>query len=169
MWRGALVLVAMAGLAHADSVRAERRFSIGLAIADDVYMVDHDTTLPLPALHFGYAVSSALSIELGAGGLPLEYASHAVVAHLGVRLRLSEHALAPFVMARAGVYDDDPDEGERATFPFALAGAGIEYVRGSGLGFWLDLGAGVIRYTRGPGPSTSSVAFGGSLGVAYHF
>jgi hypothetical protein len=167
MWRSVLVLLVMARLAHADP---ERRFSVGLAIPDEVYMVDHDTTFPLPTLYFGYAATPRVSLELGAGGLPLAHESHAAIAHLGVRVRLRDHALAPFVMARAGVYDDDPDEGERATFPFVLGGAGLEYVRDSGLGFWVDVGAGVIRYTRGPGPSTTSAAsLGGSLGVAYHF
>ena len=159
MWRSALALVMVAGTAHADVDRTDRRLAIGLAIPDELYVTGHDVTVPLPTLHVGYAITAAASLELGLGGVPIGDGGRHLLGHVGARYRLTRHAVAPFVMARIGAYDHVPDEGTAGTYTFGLAGGGLEYVR-SRLALWLDVGAGVVDY-RG-----ATLAVGGSLGIS---
>jgi hypothetical protein len=105
-------------------------------------------------------VTPRASIELGVGGVPMGYGSYNLLGHIGAWYRLTESSLAPFAMLRVGAYHDEPDEGTRATYEFALAGAGLEYLVGSRLALWLDLGAGVVLYDGG------ALALAGSFGVA---
>lgn len=162
MWRVALVLVSLAGSAPAETLRREQPFAIGISMPDDIYITGHDATVPLPTLHVGYAVTPLASIELGAGGVPMGHGAYNLLAHLGARYRLTERSLAPFAMVRVGAYHNAPDEGTPATYELAIGGAGLEYLLGSRLALWLDLGAGVVNYADG-----ATLALAGSLGVAF--
>lgn len=159
MWRVGLVMVVFAGAAHAETVRHERPLAIGIALPDALYLTGHDLTVPLPTLHVGYAVTPAASIEAGVGGIPMGDGGRHILGHIGARYRLTETSLTPFGMARVGAYDNKPDEGTPATYAFALAGGGLEYVHHSGLTLWLELGAGVANV------DGATLALAGSLGV----
>ncbi len=168
-WPIVLAVVTAAGAAHADeAIRAERPLLVAVGLPDVMRMVDKDVTFPLPAIRIGYDVARRTTVELDVGGVPLPYGAHAAIAHVGVRRAFGDGAFAPYAVARAGVYDDSPDEGDGGRYPFVVGGGGIEYAGSSGLSAWLELETGVASFEN-LGERSAEWCIAGSAGIGYRF
>lgn len=164
-------MLAAVSPAAADDARPRPAGSIvvGLAIPDELYIRGRDETVPLPAPRLAWQATARLSVELGAVAIPLPYDAHLAIAHLGARWFLGEQRLGPYAVARAGIWDNKPDEGSPKTFPFAVAGAGVEYSHRWGLALWLELALGAVRDDDGAGGHSAALGIYGSAGLGYRF
>jgi hypothetical protein len=169
------VLVAIPGLAAADGgeparpARPAGSICFGLAVPEALFIHGHDVTIPLPALRVAWQVTPRISADFGAGYVPMEYESHAAIGHVGARWFASERPVAPYLLARVGIWDFNPTEGDRMKYRFALAGGGVEYTHSSGLSLWLELALGGVFYESGAGGKRTGVDLGsyGSTGIGY--
>lgn len=170
-----LALVAAPGLASAEGgaparpARPAGSVLLGIAVPDELFIHGHDATVPLPALRVALQVTPRISADLGAGYVPAAYGSHFAIGHLGARWFASERPVGPYLLARVGIWDDDPDEGGRTKYGFAVAGGGVEYTHSSGLSLWLELALGGVLHESGPGGDRTEVDLGiyGSAGIGY--
>ncbi len=140
-------------------------------MTDAPLILDGDAWLvPLPALRVAWQATPRLGLDLGAGMMPLEYRSHVAIGHLGVRWSAGDGPLGPYLLARAGIWDFDPDEGTRTTSPFAVAGGGLEYTDASGFSLWTELGILGLRMETTSWEMTShdmQLGVYGSIGIGY--
>ncbi len=139
-------------------------YLLGLAVPDLLLVRGLDETIPVPAARLSWQVGPRLAFDLGAGILPLPYGAHFGIYHVGLRGFLGEGA--PYLLARTGVYDARPDEGDRGVFLFAVGGAGVEHTFESGFSLWAELALGIVRIDEDRG---SALGIHGSAGLGYRF
>ena len=89
-----------------STVREARRLSLAVATPWPVF-AHHDATTPVPALRIGVNVSPRVLGELTGGSIPLGYDGRVSLLEAGIRVFMVEGQLAPYSVARAGIYLDD--------------------------------------------------------------
>jgi len=158
-------LVAAAGPVEAP-VRQQRPLLVGLSIGWP-WISGHDATVPVPGFRAGLA-GARLSVELGAAFVPFGGDGGVTVVDLGARWFVRQGAAAPYLMVRAGDYFDNADEGGDRSYPFAVAGAGLDYSCRCGLSAWFEIGPSLVSYTASDvGPRSIAGGVYTSLGVGY--
>jgi hypothetical protein len=173
-----IVLLAAPAVASADGegpaapARPVGSLLFGLTVPDALWIQNHDATVPLPSLRFAYQATPRISLDLGLGGVPMEYGAYTAIGHLGMRWFASDGPLGPYLLARAGIYVSNGDESPRETYPFAVGGGGLEYTHSSGVSLWLELAAGAVRYPEHSWSGSSHIielGIYGSAGIGYRF
>lgn len=144
-----------------QEVRAERPIAIALSPVFP-WISGHDATVPLPALRLGLNVSPRLALELTGGGVPMGDGGRMVLVDVGARWFALATTVAPYLMARVGDILDRGNEGGDRSYPFAVAGGGLDYACACGLTAWVEAGAGLFSY-EAAGPRSTEL--GGYLGV----
>ena len=172
------VLVAAPGVAGADGgaparpARPAGSVLLGLTVPDGLAIHGLDETVPLPALRVAWQAMPRISFDLGLGGFPGGYGSYMAIGHLGARWFTGDGPVGPYLVARAGIYDSSPDEGDRRVFPFIVGGGGAEYTHSSGLSLWAELAVGATAlethdFGRMSTGHDAAFAMYGSAGVGY--
>ena len=149
-------------------VREDRPFSLGVSPTWP-WMAENDVTLPvLPTVRLSVNVSPRVSVDLTAGIFSYEGSGQASLLDIGARWFFSEGHASPYLMVRASEYWDAPNEGREGNYPYAAAGAGLEYACGCGLALWGEIGPAVLGYDQ-EGPRTWNRGVYVNLGLGYRF
>jgi hypothetical protein len=111
-----------------STVREARRLSLSVATPWPVF-ANHDATIPLPSLRIGVEVSPRVACELTGGTIPFGYDGRMTLLEAGLRVFMLESTLAPYGVARAGIYFDDAlEQGPGRNYPYLQpAGIGLDY------------------------------------------
>ena len=150
------------------SARSARRKLIAVSIPDELYINNHDVTLPLPGLRLGYQAHKVMLVEVGVAYIPMPYGASVALAHVGGRYLLTDTRFAPYVFARVGAFFGDPDEGDGGTYPFGAAGLGLELAATGGFAAWAELGPGLASFEQFD-ERTTELALFVSVGLGYRF
>jgi hypothetical protein len=142
---------------------AERKLLVALTVPEGLAIANHDVTIPMPGIRVGYRFDG-WSVDAGVGYMPMPYDAEQSMVHVGTRRFLRAKPLAPYVMARVGLWNSRPDEGDAESAVFGVGGAGVEYAGSSGFTAWIELGAGGARYE-----GTLEACFYVSAGIGYRF
>ena len=154
-----------AGDAAVLPVRIDRPVLVGASLTWP-WVRSHDVTIPLPTLHLGVNLSPHLAVEVTGGWIPFGETGRLSMIDVGVRWLVMTDALAPYLLARAGDYWNNADEGGDRSYPFAAVGAGLDYSAAWGGAAWLELGPALFSYSDGIS-SAIAVGFYASVGVGY--
>jgi hypothetical protein len=146
-------------------VRVERRVLLGVGLVYPMTL-DHDITIPLPSVRLGVNISPRLVLELTAGSIAYGASGRWTVIDAGLRWHLTDGSLSPYVMAHAGEWFDDADEGGDRSYPYAALGGGVEYACRCGFAAWVEAAPALISYTAGGPHSTVGGVYMG-LGLGY--
>ena len=146
-------------------VRAERRVLLSVGLVYPMTL-DHDVTGPLPSLRLGVNISPRLVLELTGSSIPYEVSGRVTLIDAGLRWHLTDGSLSPYVMAHAGEWFDDLDEGGERSYPYAALGGGVEYACRCGFAAWVEAAPALISYTAGGPHSTVGGVYMG-LGLGY--
>jgi hypothetical protein len=149
------------------TVRAERRLSLGVATPWPIF-ARHDATIPVPALRIGVNLSPRFMAELTGGRIPFEYDGEVGLLEAGFRVFIVESSLAPYGVARAGIYfDDSHEQGPPRNYPYLQpVGVGLDYSGSWGFTASAEIGPTLMWYSEGGDHSLQRGMYV-SIGIGY--
>lgn len=179
-----IVTIAAAGTALADderastagetamgpappTVRGERRLSLVAAMPWPI-LAHHDATIPVPSLRIGVNLSPRLMAELTGGRIPFGYDGQLGLVEAGIRVFIVESNLAPYGVARAGIFfDDSHEQGPQRNYRYLQpVGVGLDYSGPWGFTASAEIGPSLMWYSEGGAHSVERGMYV-SIGLGY--
>ena len=128
-------------------MREMRRLMLAVATAWPVF-AHHDTTVPLPGLRIGFNISPRVEADLTGASIPFEYDGRMSMVEVGIRVFTIQGPLAPYGVARAGIYFDDAvEQGPGRNYPYIQpVGVGLDYSGTWGFTAFAEVGPTLMWY-----------------------